>query len=286
MGTRIATATVLIALVIAWLYFADYAMFAMGALAIYAFAAKEMGALLGFARPWPFLICAAAVASILFYIAPPGIYVEDEIPTVIKVIVALSIPFWVVMLPLVRAYPKYTSWHQNKALNIPVGLLLLVPFLEALLILRATDFNENYYTGANLVLAVMALVWAADSGAYFTGRAVGKTKLIEAVSPKKTREGLYGGIALAIFTFLIFDYLGFYAEYSTDKLALMVAGLGAIFFCVLGDLVESMLKRMVNIKDSGNIFPGHGGVLDRIDSQLAALPLFISLHHLVSGQLF
>ena len=136
-----------------------------------------------------------------------------------------------------------------------------------------------------VVLAVMALVWAADSGAYFTGRAMGKNKLIPAVSPNKTREGLYGGLATAILVMMLGEWLGLYSHYADDQLAFMVAGLCAIGFSVLGDLVESMLKRMTGVKDSGRLFPGHGGMLDRIDSQLAALPLFVSVHALVSGQL-
>lgn len=285
MKTRIVTALVLIAIVLGWLYWADFAIYTVGALAMYAVAAKEMGPLLGFERPWPFLLVAAAAASACFYVAPPGLYIVEGVPRPMLYLTALSIPFWVVMLPVVRAYPQGTGWHKNKALNLVVGLLLLVPFLEALLILRATNFNDNYYEGANLVLAVMALVWAADSGAYFTGRAMGKNKLIPAVSPNKTREGLYGGLATAILVMMLGEWLGLYSHYADDQLAFMVAGLCAIGFSVLGDLVESMLKRMTGVKDSGRLFPGHGGMLDRIDSQLAALPLFVSVHALVSGQL-
>lgn len=285
MKIRIITAVILIAAVVAWLYLADYAIFTLGALAIYAVAAKEMGQLLGFARPYPFLLCAAVAASVMFYFAPPGLYAEGYIPSFIKYFVALSLPLWIVLFFAVQAYPQGTGWHKNKILGVVLGLMLLLPFLQGLLILRAESFNDNYYTGANLVLAVMALVWCADSGAYFTGRAVGKNKLIEAVSPNKTREGLYGGIALALLGLLIFDALGCYASFGVDRLALMISGFGAILFSVLGDLVESMLKRMVKIKDSGTIFPGHGGMLDRIDAQLAAIPLFITLNYLVRGDL-
>ncbi len=285
MRIRIITASILIALVAAWLYAADFAQFTLGALVLYAVGAKEMGALLGFKSPWPFLLAAALAASVLFYLAPPGLYVEQKVPKFIYYLIALSIPFWIIMLVLVTRYPEFTSWINNKVLGIAAGLFLLVPFLEGLLVLRAADFNENYYTGANLVLGVMALVWAVDSGGYFTGYAIGKTKLLEAVSPKKTREGFYGGIAAGCFLLLIFDYTGFYGHYSLNRMALMAAGLGAIFFCVLGDLTESMLKRMAGIKDSGRLFPGHGGMLDRIDSQLAAIPVFISFHALVSGEL-
>ncbi len=285
MKIRIITAVILIAAVLAWLYLADYAIFTLGALAIYATGAKEMGALLGFKRPYPFLLCAAAAASVMFYFAPPGLYAEGYIPSFVKYFMALSLPLWIALFFAVKAYPQGTAWHKNKVIGVILGLMLLLPFLQGLLILRAENFADDYYAGANLVLAVMALVWCADSGAYFTGRAIGKNKLIEAVSPNKTREGLCGGIALALFGLLIFDYMGFYASYGADRLALMASALGAILFSVLGDLVESMLKRMVKIKDSGNMFPGHGGMLDRIDAQLAAIPLFITLNYLVRGSL-
>ena len=114
---------------------------------------------------------------------------------------------------------------------------------------------------------------------------VGKTPLMPEVSPKKTREGLLGGIVVAIVVMFLGKYYGFYSDYQTHELAFLCAAFGAILFSVLGDLTESMLKRLVNIKDSGKIFPGHGGMLDRIDSQLAAVPMFLSLYWLVSGEL-
>lgn len=285
MGTRIATGVVLIALVLAWLFLADYPVFAIGALAIYAIGAKEMAPLLGFKSNLPFLLAAAVAASAAFYFAPPGLYVEGLIPLWVKILLIISLVFWCAMFPLVKIYPKDTSWHRNKALNTVIGLMLLVPFLLSVLILRSENYNTDYNSGACLLLAVMALVWAADSGAYFTGRAIGKTPMLPAVSPKKTMEGLYGGLALAFLVLVVLDYFGFYASFGDHKGALMAAGAAAIVFSVLGDLMESMLKRIVGVKDSGRIFPGHGGMLDRIDSELAALPVFLAVYMLLSGEL-
>ncbi len=286
MRTRIITAIVLIAAVLAWLFLADYPVFTMGALFIYMVGAYEMGPLLGYSGKIPFVVIAAAAATACFALANPGLYIETGVPDTAKYLVAVSVIVWIAALPLLKSYPANTAWHKNRVVTTVLGLLLLLPFLEGLLILRADEWNSNRDTGAYLVLAVMALVWAADSGAYFTGRAMGKTKMLPAVSPNKTREGLYGGMALALLAMAAFMEFGLYSNYAADKLALTAACLVAIFFSVIGDLMESMLKRIAGIKDSGKIFPGHGGMLDRIDSQLAAVPLFLTVYWLISGELF
>ncbi|MCK0513451.1 phosphatidate cytidylyltransferase [Anaerobiospirillum sp. NML120448] len=286
MGVRIATGSVLIALVVLWLFFADYAIFTIGALFIYMVAAYEMGPLLKFKSRIPFLVVAAIASTVMFAIAPPGNYIEQGVPLYMKYLVVAALPFWFISIFLVKSYPNNAQWHNNKVINVIVGLLMLVPFLQGLLILRATNFAQNYNEGAYLVLCVMALVWAADSGAYFTGRSIGKTKLMPEVSPKKTYEGMYGGIVLAIVVMYLAKHYNFYSVFAQDELGFLVAAFGAIIFSVFGDLMESMLKRLVGIKDSGKIFPGHGGMLDRIDSQLAAVPVFMGLYWLVSGELF
>lgn len=286
MGVRIATGLVLIALVVLWLFFADFAIFTMGALFIYMVAAYEMGPLLKFKSRIPFIVVAAAAATAMFAIAPPGNYIEQGVPVYMKYLVVAALPFWFLSVFLVKSYPANTKWHENKVINCIVALLMLLPFLQGLLIMRATNFSANYNEGAYLVLSVMALVWAADSGAYFTGRSMGKTKLMPEVSPKKTYEGLYGGIVLAIVVMYLAKHYSLYSIYGADELGFLAAAFGAIVFSVFGDLMESMLKRLVGIKDSGKIFPGHGGMLDRVDSQLAAIPVFLSLYWLVSGELF
>ena len=287
MGVRIVTGVVLIAVALLWLFVADYAIFTMGALLMYMIAAYEMGPLLKYKSRIPFVVIAAIAATLMFVAAPPGEYVEPNgaVPVYMKALVVLAVPFWLEAIYLVKSYPKVIKWHDNIALNTVFALLMLVPFLQAILICRATNYAANYYEGAYLLLAIMALVWAADSGAYFTGRMVGKTPLMPEVSPKKTREGLLGGIVFAIVVMFLGKYYGFYSDFQNHELAFLCAAFGAILFSVLGDLTESMLKRLVNIKDSGKIFPGHGGMLDRIDSQLAAVPMFLSIYWLVAGEL-
>lgn len=283
MVTRIITGIVLIAAVIAWLFFADFPIFTMGALFIYMVGAYELGPIFKFKQRYLFLLLAVAAAVGCFVMAPPGEFVTGNIPVSVKYVIALSLPLWVGVIPLIKAYPHKSAWYENKVLCAILGLLMLVPFLEALLVLRSTEIALNQNTGAYLVLAVMALVWAADSGAYFSGVFFGKTKLIPAVSPKKTREGLYGGLILACLALVLFMQLGLFSSYGENLTALVISGIIAIVFSVIGDLLESMIKRLGGVKDSGKIFPGHGGMLDRIDSQLAAVPLFLTVNWLISG---
>jgi phosphatidate cytidylyltransferase len=120
----------------------------------------------------------------------------------------------------------------------------------------------------------MLIVWAADSGAYFAGKAVGRIKLAPHVSPGKTLEGFIGGLLTTLIVVGIVMYFS-----PEQELGLVI---GVVLFTALasalGDLSESMFKRVAQIKDSGNILPGHGGVLDRIDSLTAALPIFTLLY--------
>lgn len=285
MGIRIVTASILLALAYMWLFVAPYEFFVIGSLAIYAIAAHEMGALFPFKSKIVFLLIATAVLTTIFYFAPPGLYIDGIVPSFIYYLIYASVIVWVVSLPLLKSFPHNTAWQQSKVVTTVLGLLLLLPFFFGLLILRATNYRQDPNEGAFLVLAVMALVWLADSGAYFSGRFFGKHKLLEMVSPKKTLEGVYGGVAIALLGLYLFSEYGCYSYYQTNTIALYVSGVIAILFSIVGDLVESMLKRISGIKDSGKIFPGHGGMLDRIDSQLASIPLFITVNLLLTQYL-
>jgi phosphatidate cytidylyltransferase len=149
-----------------------------------------------------------------------------------------------------------------------MGFVVLVPPLVAIYTLHAVDPQRPW-----LLLFGMVLVWVADSAAYFAGHFFGRTKLAPAISPGKTVEGVIGGlVAVALLAWLgntfVWRYVG---EQFFWWLAL--AGVAAIF-SVAGDLLESKFKRAAGVKDSGNLLPGHGGVLDRIDATTAALPVF------------
>ena len=286
MLTRIITAVVLIGATLAWLFFANFEIFAIGALFIYAVGAYEMGPLLGYKSRIPFLAVAVIVLSLIFALVEPGSFIGIGVPPLAQYVVAAGLIVWVGSIPLLLKYPNNTAWHKNIVFNTIVALLMMVPFIIGLLILRASEYGSDPKAGGFLVLSVMALVWCADSGAYFAGRFFGKHKMLPNVSPKKTLEGLIGGIVTALIGLYIFIELGWFGQYAINEGALYAASILTIVFSVIGDLVESMLKRLANIKDSGTIFPGHGGMLDRIDSQLAAIPVFLTSLYIFSGVLF
>lgn len=185
--------------------------------------------------------------------------------------------WWLIASTLAITYPSSAKfWSASSSLKYFFGLLTLIPFFWSILMLRAVNYVENPYHGAKLVLLVCFLVWAADTGAYFSGKRFGKTKMAPAVSPNKTIEGLVGGALLAIL--ITWGGATLMDIPFTSLSNLFIIAIITVIASVLGDLVESMFKRVSGIKDSGNILPGHGGILDRIDSLTAALPVFALLY--------
>ncbi|MES2217969.1 MAG: phosphatidate cytidylyltransferase [Pseudomonadota bacterium] len=180
--------------------------------------------------------------------------------------------FWLLALVLVVRYPKATHyWGNSLVVRSLMGCMVFVPTLRALIYLRSSDiFGAN--NGPSVVLFIFVLIWCADSGAYFAGNLWGKTKLAPAVSPGKTWQGLAGALAAALLLAPILMWLLPAPQPALPVLILLT--IITVGFSVLGDLFESMLKRNVGLKDSGGIFPGHGGLLDRVDSLTAAAPIF------------
>ncbi|MDR3477800.1 MAG: phosphatidate cytidylyltransferase [Gammaproteobacteria bacterium] len=178
----------------------------------------------------------------------------------------VTLVWWLVAFVMVVSYPKgHERWSQSLFLRGLMGVMVLIPAWIAINFIR---LNEN---GPIILLYLCVLIWGADSGAYFAGRQWGKTKLAPAVSPGKTREGFYG----ALFTTILIAFIGMQWDIVAAPLwVVMALALATVLFSVLGDLFESMMKRNVGLKDSGNVFPGHGGLLDRIDSLTAAAPVF------------
>jgi len=145
-----------------------------------------------------------------------------------------------------------------------VGALVILPAWLALVQLRQL--------GAGQLLAIMGIVWLADIAAYFSGRALGRHKLAPGISPGKTWEGVVGGVlAVIVYGFMFAFRLP--ATLSGNKLLLLGGLVLVTMVSVVGDLFESLLKRQVGLKDSSNLLPGHGGILDRIDSLTSTLPL-------------
>ena len=177
---------------------------------------------------------------------------------------AISVGFWLVALRWVTNFPDSATVWARHVLLVPVGVILLIPAWAGLV--------DLYHASPWWLMYVFALVWGADSGAYFAGRAFGKHKLAPNVSPGKTIEGFVGGV---LTTAVLIIAVAVYRELSAVRLmAFLGLSLLTVLASVLGDLLESMIKRQAGVKDSGNIFPGHGGALDRIDSLTAAAPIF------------
>jgi phosphatidate cytidylyltransferase len=158
---------------------------------------------------------------------------------------------------------------KNLELKTIVGSLLVIPAWCAAVLIHSDPDRGPHWT-----LFVMGLVWVADIGAYFSGRRFGNKKLAPNISPGKTREGVYGALALsAIYSFVVTQWL--FNKVPTEAMLYVLIGFFVVVFSIVGDLFESLMKRHAAMKDSGSLLPGHGGVLDRIDSLLAALPVFV-----------
>lgn len=192
--------------------------------------------------------------------------------TVVLSITGAGVLFWILAFSLIRNFPERQSRWEGVSKTAPMGFFVLMPIWMALVQLKYLE-PQGY-----LVLILVALVSIADIGAFFTGRAWGRAKLAPKLSPGKTWAGFWGGLASSFALALL---LLFPLQLSVESLSLLrilvflVVVLIVAVFSVLGDLFESMLKRSQGLKDSGKVLPGHGGVLDRIDSLTSAAPVFV-----------
>jgi phosphatidate cytidylyltransferase len=191
-------------------------------------------------------------------------------------IAAVGVLWWLITLCLLPGFPGNLQRHRpgTAALGV-LGQVLWVPAILALAMLRAMP------DGGLRLIYLLALVWAADVGAYLAGRNFGRNKLAPNVSPGKTREGALGGLLLCgIYAVAAGSYV--FQPGRLGSLALIVVlSLLVAALSVVGDLGISMFKRLSGIKDSGKLLPGHGGILDRVDSLLAAAPaMALGLHWL------
>jgi phosphatidate cytidylyltransferase len=188
-------------------------------------------------------------------------YISLSFPVVT---VSISLLWWIVGFFFVFRSSKQIKYI-NKNLRYIIGLFVIVPSFVALSLMQAYS--------PMLLIYVLLVITVADSGAYFIGRKYGKNKLAPVISPKKTIEGLLGGLVLSAVVSGIFSL--YFPMGVVNRCLLLIIGVIIVFFALLGDLFESLLKRVVGIKDSGNILPGHGGILDRLDSVFSALPVFV-----------
>ncbi|WP_075182130.1 phosphatidate cytidylyltransferase [Pantoea sp. 1.19] len=280
--SRLITALILIPVVIAALFLLPPAGFAITTLVICMLAAWEWGQLAGFVtrtqRVWVAVLCGLLLSLMLFTL--PAYQNDVHTPRIGGALWA-ALGWWLMALALVLSYPRSAAfWRGSSLLKLLFGLLTIVPFFWGMLALRQYHYQDDHTLGAWWLLYVMILVWGADSGAYLFGKLFGKHKLAPRVSPGKTWEGFFGGLLTSA---LIAWLFGTWAPLNVAPATLLLCSVAAALASVLGDLTESMFKREAGIKDSGHLIPGHGGILDRIDSLTAAVPVFACLLLLVFG---
>ncbi len=274
LATRVATALVLAPLVVAGLLFLPTAAVVVIFAALMLLGAWEWGALLGWthvARAGYVLLCGAVIVA-LSYASPlaGGFWI-------VSALIGVACLWWLAAVYWLLRFPR--GWDASigrPGVGAALGLVVLCAPLAAIGYVHESD------QGAGLLLLLFVLVWGADTGAYFTGRALGRHKLAPRISPGKTREGAVGGVVTAL---LAAAAGGWLMGYDSDRLAaFVILGGWVATVSIVGDLTLSMFKRHAGLKDSGTLFPGHGGVLDRLDSLIAAAPWFMAgLHWLPAG---
>lgn len=259
--TRVVTALVLLAIFLPGLFYLDQIQWAWLMAVVASVGAWEWGALLRYTQArriafggLVFVLCAAGI------LGAPGFLLETtQELALLRWLYGASVVFWGVVVPLwlVRKWRLDHAW-----LGGCVGLGVLLPTWLAIVQLRLA--------GPQVLLAILAVVWLADVAAYFSGKNFGKHKLAPSISPGKTWEGV-AGAALAV-TAYGFAMREFFAVYHIGVVWWCLALVLVTAVSVVGDLFESLLKRQVGLKDSSQVLPGHGGVLDRIDSLTSTLP--------------
>jgi phosphatidate cytidylyltransferase len=258
---RIITALILAPLALCGFFLLEGGSFALFIGAVVALGAWEWARLAGFETQSIRVLYATVVAVLLFLL-----YL---LPGLAPWILVAALIWWLAATWLVLTYPESSDHWSSVICKLVIGLLILLPAWQGLVLIKQEPM------GNWLILAVMVLVWGADIGAYFSGKAFGKRKLAPKVSPGKSWEGLYGGLAACL---VITAVVGIFRGWSFPEIlfALVCAAI-VVLISVVGDLTESMFKRKSGVKDSSNLLPGHGGVLDRIDSLTAAIPVFALL---------
>jgi phosphatidate cytidylyltransferase len=258
---RIITALILAPLALCGFFLLEGGLFALFIGAVVVLGAWEWARLAGFAAQSARVLYAVLVAVLLF--------VLYLIPGLAPWILVAAGLWWLAATWLVLTYPASSEHWSSAICKLAIGLLILLPAWQGLVLIKLAPM------GNWLILSIMILVWGADIGAYFSGKAFGKRKLAPQVSPGKSWEGFYGGmIACLLITLGVGLVRGW--SFSEVLFSLFCAAV-VVAISVVGDLTESMFKRKSGVKDSSNLLPGHGGVLDRIDSLTAAIPVFALL---------
>ncbi|TQV85654.1 phosphatidate cytidylyltransferase [Exilibacterium tricleocarpae] len=271
---RLVTAILLALVFLAVLFYLPVGLFSLFIILAVLMAAWEWANLAGFSRVPQRLAYQAVVVTLfgsaIYFTGFSGAWMFDE--AAVRGILVASCIWWALALLWVQSYPQSAVLWGNRWLRGLIGLLVLVPTGVACVYIRIQP------QGAWLILMVVAIVVSADVGAYFSGKAFGKHKLAPAVSPGKSWEGFWGGLGAATVLALVIGAITGGAQWWVPLALVIPTSLAS----VLGDLLESMIKRHRGLKDSSHILPGHGGLMDRVDSLTAAAPVF-ALGLMLSG---
>lgn len=253
---RIITAIILIAAILGVLFYSPPSVFCvvMGVIA------------LGGTWEWTNLMGIKPASLRLIYVLIMLFVMFNTLFIPITLVLVFSFLWWLLATTLIMLYPRVQGWAKGYLWRGLMGFAVLPPCWVALTYIRSQE------QGLSALIFLFVLIWGADSAAYFVGKKWGKTKLASAVSPGKTIQGAAGALGFA--TLFTLSTLAF-SSVSLQVWGWMVLlSVVTVSFSIVGDLFESMLKRQVNLKDSGHLLPGHGGLLDRIDSLTAAAPIF------------
>lgn len=267
---RIITALILAPLMLAGVFLLPINEFGIFIGAIVTIAAWEWANMAGISQPAGRVAYALVVA--LSLLATSWLLSRDSSYQALFLTVAGG--WWLLALLFVLRYPTLTALWSGKITRVLIGFCVLIPMWVGFMYLKQAAHSSV------LILYLMFLIWGADTGAYFAGKRWGKSKLAPQVSPGKSWAGFWGGLATALLVSIVFAaYCHSYLKPLdiSSFLNLILISVVTMFASVLGDLLESMFKRYRGIKDSSSLLPGHGGVLDRIDSMTAAVPVFAAL---------
>ncbi len=260
---RVLTALILIPLVLAAFHYLPTDILAILIGLIILLGAWEWGEISGLTSPQQlvFFVLFNACAMLLCF-------TQLNSEFFIRGILLFAILGWVfALLTVLHIQKTQLTLKQNTIISLLIGTMIVIPAWFSILLIHSADGVRGSW-----VIFLMVMIWAADSGAYFAGRQFGKHKLADKISPGKSWEGVIG----ALIASLIVAYIGgrFQGLDGTLLYLFLLLSLGVVSISIVGDLIESLFKRIAGVKDSSNLLPGHGGIMDRIDSLTSAAPFF------------
>jgi len=275
---RIITASILAPAAISAIFYLSLNSLAALLMVVIAIGAWEWGPLMALnsklKRSCYVVITSVLIAGFWWAVSPSDLWRNaEQLNSTVNFILWLAVAWWVVSTLFIFSYPDKSSfWTKHYSIRGVFGWLTLIPTWIAFMVIRTNDYSADSYHGAQLLMFLFLMVWGADIGAYFVGKAIGKNKLMPNVSPGKSIEGFLGGV---VFACVLVFIAALVLEWTNEQIiTVLLVTMLITTVSVIGDLSESMFKRQAGVKDSGTILPGHGGILDRIDSLTATAPVF------------